>query len=301
MAIIKGIILLWIIFGWSWVEGQELNCMVQVQAPNVQGIDRTIFRQMENDITRYLNQNKWTDDEFAPQERIKCQITITLNKVPSVDRFEGSMQVQVIRPVYNATFESVILNYQDKDFQVNYVPFQTMQFSPTTYVSNLTSILNYWAYMILGVDYDSFGKGDGIPYFQKAQQMLNLAQEGGEKGWNAMDGTNNRYWLVENFLNSSYNAIHDVYYTYHRKGLDQMYQDVQKGRDAVLETLNQLRTLFLQNPNIILAKVFTTSKVQELTQMFMQATPQQKQQLLEIMRVLDPGNMRFYEQIQTSP
>lgn len=300
MNIIKGILLLWIIFKLSWSNAQELNCFVQIQAPNVQGIDRSVFKQMENDITRYLNQNKWTKDEFAPHERIKCQITITINKVPSIDRFEGSMQIQVIRPVYNSTFESVILNYQDKDFNVNYTPFQTMQFSPTTYVSNLTSILNFWAYMILGFDYDSFGKGDGIPYFQQAQQMLNIAQESGEKGWNAMDGTNNRYWIVENMINSSYNTIHEVYYLYHRKGLDQMYQNVEMGREAVLNALEKLRQLYLQNPNIIIAKVFTTSKVQELTQMFRQATPQQKQRFLSIMRTLDPGNMQYYERIQAS-
>ncbi len=294
-VIVLAISLFWI-FG--QIKAQELQCQVTIQAPRLQSLDRSILEQLKQAITQYLNQNKWTNDHFEPHERIRCNITIIIQTNPSVDRFEGTMQIQVIRPVYASTYETVIFNYIDKDFKINYNPMQPLQFSTTTYIDNLTSILNFWAYMILGFDYDSFGKGSGIPYFRKAQEILNLAQESGESGWKALDGTNNRYWVLENMLNGSYQVLHQVYYDYHRKALDHMYQDVDQGREIVLQCLDQLRKLFQSNPNTIMPRIFVRTKTQELVQMFRNATDLQKQRFLQIIRQLDPANMRYYNQIK---
>ncbi len=277
---------------------QELLCTVRVQAPNVQGIDRTVFKQLEREVYQYMNQNQWTNDKFAQNEKIKCSLTIIITNVPSVDRFEGTMQIQVVRPVLNSSYQTVTLNFIDKNFAINYVPFQTMRFSVNTYVNNLTSILNFWAYMILGIDYDTFGKRSGLTYFQQAREVLNLAQANSpERGWNAVDGTYTRYWLMENFLNSSYQELHDVYYIYHRKGLDVMHKDVNGGREEILRSLKLLQKVFLSNPNIIVHNVFVDSKSNELITMFQDAFPAQRTEFIRIMKQLDPANANKYEKI----
>ncbi len=277
---------------------QELLCTVNVRAPSVQGIDKSVFQQMQRDIYQFMNNNKWTQHKFKQQEKIKCSLTIIINNVPTPDRFEGTMQVQVRRPVYNSTYETLTLNFIDKNFAINYVPFQTLRFTTTTYENNLVSILTFWGYMILGFDYDSFGKAAGVPFFQTAREILNLAQDSGERGWRAMDGTYTRYWLVENMLNDSYKEIHNVYYKYHREGLDIMAEDVNLGRENILAALKILQRLFLSNPNIIVANTFIDAKSNELVNIFKNADPAQKTQFLALMRSLDPANMNRYEKIK---
>jgi hypothetical protein len=272
--------------------------MVSVQAPTIQGIDPTILQQFQRDVMQYMNQRRWTTDQFEEREKIKCAITIIITALPSNDRFEGTAQITATRPVYNSTYETQVFNFMDKQFRCNYVPFQNFEFSENTFVNNLVSQLNFYAYMILGFDYASFSNRGGIPIFQKAQNMVNLAQNANEAGWRAMDDAHrSRYWLAENVLNNSYSTIHDIIYRYHREGLDKMESDVNAGRAVILETLLELQKLFNNNPNIFVIRAFLDAKNIELAQIFKKAFPEEKQKFLRIMEQLDPDKMSQYEAI----
>jgi hypothetical protein len=290
---------LWCSLGLVLLWAQELLPVVNIQAPGIQGIDRSVLQQMQQDIQQYLSNNRFSDDVFAPNERIKCFFNIVLTALPSPTRFEGTMQVQAIRPVYGSTYETLTLNFNDPDFKVNYSPTQTLQFSENAYVDNLTSLLNFYAYLILGMDYDSFGPEAGIPYFQKAQQVLNLAAaNSSEPGW--QPGGNflrSRYWLLENLLNSSYKEFHAIFYRYHREGLDKMHEDIQAAREKILLTLASLASFQQNQPNSILTRAFIDAKSTELMQMFQKATVDQRQRFVAVMKQVDPTNYSVYESL----
>ncbi|MCE3007044.1 MAG: DUF4835 family protein [Bacteroidetes bacterium] len=282
----------------SRLAAQELNCSVKVQAPTIQGIDPQIFQNMQKEIYEFMNLRQWTTDEFKPEERIKCNLNIVFTGgVGGSDRFEGTLQIQVIRPVLNSDFETITLNFNDKHFNINYVPFQTVQFSDNSYVNNISSLLMFWGYVILGIDYDTFGPEGGTVYFEKARNIMNLALNSRETGWQAQDGNRTRYWLIENLLNNSYKSFRTAYYAYHRKGLDQMTQDVKKGRAEVLNSLQQLERLFAQNPNLFIIRVFTDAKTNELVPMFKQSEPATKQQFIRMMTRMDPNNATKYDSV----
>ncbi len=290
---------LWCSLGVLLLRAQELLPVVNIQAPGIQGIDRTVLQQMQRDIQQYLSNNRFSEDIFAPNERIKCFFNIVITALPSATRFEGTLQVQAIRPVYNSTYETLTLNFNDPDFKVNYSPTQTLQFSENSYVDNLTALLNFYAYLILGMDYDSFGAESGIPYFQKAQQVLNLAAaNSSEPGW--QPGGNflrSRYWLLENLLNSSYKEFHTIFYRYHREGLDKMHEDNQSASEKILMTLASLASFQQNHPNSALTRAFMDAKSTELMQMFQKAPVDKKQRFVVVMKQVDPTNYSVYESL----
>ena len=269
------------------ILAQELICGVSVNAPAIQGIDQSILKQFSDDITQYMNARKWTNEKFEPNEKIKCYITINITTLPNSSRFEGTASIRVIRPVYNSGYESLIFTYNDKDFKANYVPFQPLEYSENVYTSNLTSILNFYAFTILGLDYSCMSPNGGIPYFQKAREVVNLAVTANESGWRSQDSRECRYWLAENLLNSSYGAIHTVFYKYHREGLDAMEKDVNSGRAKVLESIEDLKKLYAANPNIFIVQSFMDAKKREIIDMFKKAFPDEKTKLLNATAVVD--------------
>lgn len=283
----------------SLLWAQELLPIVNIQAPGIQGIDRTVLQQLQQDITQYLSTNRFSDDVFAPNERIKCLFNIVITALPNPTRFEGTMQVQAIRPVYGSTYETLTFNFNDPDFKIDYNPTQTLQFSENTFVSNLTALLNFYAYMILGMDYDSFGPEAGMPFFQKAQQMLNLAAANtAEPGWQpAGNFLRSRYWVLENLLNASYKNFHSFIYRYHREGLDKMHKDPTAAREVLLQVLQDMVKFSQENPNSTLIRLFVDTKGTELMQIFRKSLPEQKQRFVAAMKLLDPNNLSVYENL----
>ncbi|MCS7188587.1 MAG: DUF4835 family protein [Bacteroidia bacterium] len=281
------------------LSAQELIPVVNIQAPGIQGIDRTILQQLQQDITQYLSNNRFSNDIFAPNERIKCLINIVITALPSPTRFEGTMQVQAIRPVYGSTYETLTFNFNDPDLRFEYNATQTLQFSENAYIDNLTSLLNFYAYMILGMDYNSFGLEAGIPFFQKAQNILNLAAaNSSEPGWQPMGNfLRSRYWLLENLLNTSYKAYHGLIYRYHREGLDKMYKDPQGAREVLLQVIQEMVKFSQENPNSTLIRLFVDTKGTELMQAFRRSMPEQKQRFVANMKILDPNNLTVYENL----
>lgn len=283
----------------AWVPAvwaQELNCRVDLQLPTVQGIDRNITNQMQRDIANYMNTRRWTSDNFDPNEKIKCSLTIIV-RTANNNRFEGECQLQVIRPVYGGSYETVVLNFLDRSFKVFYDPFQQFNISETQYQNNLLSLLDFYGTIMVGFDYDSFSPSGGLPFFQRALNILNLAQNSGEEGWKSSDGNRNRYWLVENLLNNSYQAIHKIYYDYHRRCLDQMGTDPKTARDALTSALADLQKLFTLNPGIYIIRVFLDTKINELALIYRTATPEQKRKFLDYMNQIDPSNMNVYDDV----
>lgn len=282
------------------LQAQELFCTVNIDANRIQS-DQQVFEDMEKNITEYLNFNEWTDDEFTTQERIRCNLQIVVRQRPAPDYFQCQANLQVFRPVYNSTYETVVLNVRDVSFNFRYVAFQNLQFTQNTYTDNLTALLNYYAYLILGFDYATFSPDGGIPFFQQAQEIVNLAASASQEvGWEARESNRNRYWQIENLLNSSYKGFHQMLYQYHRQGLDQMESNPAQARKAILGTLQELERLHEQNPLLLINKMFLDAKQTELVSFFNNAFPNDKKQFVEIMQEVDPSNMAQYSSVMES-
>lgn len=278
-------------------QAQELNCQVQIQAPTLTNLDKSILSRLQQDAQRYLNSVRWTQDSWAPQERLQVTLNLVITGTnATADRLEGSAQLVVLRPVLNASYTTTTLNFQDRDLRFTYNPTLALEYSETGFVNQLTSLLNFYALMALGADYDSFSPQGGTPYFQRALAVAQLAEGSGESGWRATDGRRTRYWLVENLLNNSYRALRMANYTAHRQVLDAMASSPTKARAACTEMLQSLKELFLGNPDVYALRVWLDTKGLELAQVMGGSTPADQQALKSTLQVLDPNNMPLYEQ-----
>ncbi len=281
----------------SGMRAQELFCNISVNASQIQS-DKQVFEDMQQTISRYMNFQQWGSDEYTVEERIKVNFQILVNQRPSPDRFSCTFNIQVYRPALNATYETIVLNLSDKSCSFTYVPFQQMQFVENTYNDELTALLNFYAYLILGFDYDSFSPNGGNPYFQKAQEIVNLASSASnERGWRSSEDNRNRYWIIENLMNSRYSGFHNVLYKYHRQGLDQMESNPAKGRRAIMDALREMQRVHRQNPILPLTRIFLDTKDDELVKVFAKAFANDKKEFLEIMQDLDASNMSEYNKI----
>lgn len=287
------------LFGFQ-LQAQELNCTVSVISPQVQNTEKRIFETLQNDLREFMNTRAWTSDVFKLEERIECSILITVTERLSSDRFKATMQVQSSRPAYMTSYNSVMLNVNDQDFTFTYNENQAIIFQDNQHSNNLSSVLAFYAYMIIGMDYDSFSLKGGEPYFQKAQQIVSNAQSEQERGWKAFEGSKNRYWLIENMLNARYDEFRGVIYTFHREGLDMMQSDIQTGRDAIAECIPKLKKIRLDQPNSYLLTVFFTAKVDEFINIFKEAFPDVKTKVANDLMQMDPANANKYQAIVKS-
>ena len=278
-------------------SGQELNCTVQVSGDQIQDIDKRVFETLETSIFEFLNNTKWTNDIYGSEERIECSILINVTKRISTDEFEATIQVQSHRPVYKTSYNSTLLNYNDVDFQFRYLEYQSLEFSLNTFTSNLTSVLAFYAYMIIGLDYDSFSLEGGTPYFQKAQIIVSNAQNAREEGWKAYEGDKNRYWFVENLLTQTFKPLRESGYKYHRKGLDAMTEDIEAARTEIAATIESLKTIHKIKPSSHNMQVFFNAKSDEIVNIFSQAFPDKKQAVVQSLNEIDPGNSIKYQKI----
>lgn len=280
---------------------QELNCRVQVFAQQIQTSNKHIFESMQKDIYEFINNRKWTDHVFSYDERIECSILINITEQISADQYKGTMQIQAIRPVYNTNYNSVIINLKDNDIQFNYVEFQSMDFNENVFTSNLTSLLAYYVYIILGFDYDTFSLYGGTPYFQKAEKIVQNAQNAQEKGWKSFESQKNRYWLVENALNSKYAPIREFLYRYHRLGLDIMHNKQADGRAEIADALLLLQKIYREKPSpfMMLLQMIFDAKSDEFVQLFSESFPDEKSRVVAILKEIDPTNSNKYQRILT--
>jgi hypothetical protein len=280
---------------------QELNCSVQVLSPQFQNsTDKKIFQTLQQAIFEFMNNRKWTNDVFQQDEKIECSIVITITEKPSSDEFKGSMQVQARRPVYKSSYNSSILNIVDKNISFKYVEYQPLEFSDNTFISNLTSLLAYYAYIIIGTDYDSFSLEGGTLYFQKAQTIVSNAQNASEKGWKSFEDNQNRYWIVENILNPAFKPLRECMYKYHRNGFDVMADDLTTGRAVVLQSLELLKKVYETKPGSYSLRLFFLAKADEIVRLFTPAEPSEKNKIVPLLNEIDPANTVKYNKILES-
>ncbi|GEP90974.1 protein of unknown function [Chitinophaga terrae (ex Kim and Jung 2007)] len=285
---------------------QELRATVSVIANQVQGVDRKVFVTLQNSIKEFLNNRHWAKDAFTPAERIECSFLLNITGTGGTgDTYKASLTVQATRPVYNSSYATSILNIQDNNVAFRYVEYQQLEFNDTRVAgndpmaANLTAILAYYVNIILGLDYDSFAPRGGDEYFKRALNIVNNAPEGKDiSGWKAFEGNRNRYWLQDNLLNAKFLQFHDVMYQYHRQGLDVMYEDVNKGRAAVLNCVNMLYSIHQSIPNSMLMQVFFSAKANELQKLFAKAMPQEKSRAAELLAQMDIPNAQKYQQMK---
>ena len=286
------------------IASQELICNVQVSAQKIQGSNRQVFENMQRDIYDFMNNTVWTNHVFSYSERLDCNFLITLNDQISADEFNGTIQIQLKRPVYNTTYSTTMLNFVDNNFRFRYVEFQPLEFDPTTHRSSLISVLAYYAYIILGFDYDSFSFEGGTEFFQMAEKIVSNAQNAPEAGWKPYDGSRNRnrYWLIKNILNSEYEGVRKFIYEYNINGLDKMESRISEARTSMVESLRVMQEVYRKRPDpfMYLVQVVMESKSDELINIFAEAFPEEKSRVIQILTEIDPSNKSKYEKITAS-
>jgi len=276
---------------------QELNCSVSILSPQIQASDKSIFETLQTSIREFMNNRIWTNDQFLNQERIECSMIITISERVSVDEFKANVQIQSRRPVYKSSFNSPLFNHQDNDMAFRYIQDQVLEFDEANINSNLTAVLAYYAYLLIGLDYDSFSPEGGTPYYVKAQNIVNNAARLSERGWKAFESSRNRYWITENLLNSSFKPLRSTLYAYHRKGLDIMSEDAPKGRLVITESIKELRRVFSDKPNSFLMQIFFNAKADEIVNIYSQAQMDEKNQVVPVLSLVDPANTLKYQGI----
>lgn len=276
-------------------HAQELNVRVQVTAPKVPNINKNNIDLIQSAVRNYLNNNKWSNESYQPQERIECNLVITITSWDGSSSYNAEAQIQTSRPVFGTAYNTTILNLSDKDFDFNYTEGQPVDFSDQNYLTNLSSLLSYYAYTIIGLDKDSFSKLGGTPYFLKAQNILNLAQTSGNSGWKAYDGLRNRYWLNENLLNKNFRDLRVFIYNYHRNTLDFAQQDPAKAAKILLNYLPDLSQMDKQKLGSIFPNVYFATKADEIVGILSMGTAQDKLQGYTLLSDIDPANLNKYD------
>ncbi|KJD34567.1 hypothetical protein PK35_01930 [Tamlana nanhaiensis] len=246
---------------------QELNCKLVVNAQQTGNENFPIFKTLEKQLTEFVNNTKWTNKTFKPQERINCSMVLNISNY-SGETFQGALQVQASRPVYGSTFTTPIYSFNDKDLTFNYLEYQNLNFSNTQFQSNLISIIAYHVYIILALDADTFAENGGSTYYKQAQTIVNFSQQSNFSGWKVEDGLQSRFTLIDNILSPTYKEYRNVMYTYHRDGLDVMSENVKTGKEAVAQSILKFSTMNSRRPNSFLLRTFFDAKAEEIQQIF---------------------------------
>ncbi|MDO9257043.1 MAG: DUF4835 family protein [Bacteroidales bacterium] len=297
---IRKLIIFLIICSPAFARAQEFMCQVSVNSPQVEGSEKKVFQSLQTQLYEFVNNRKWTNYIYKPEERIECSIMITVTERVSSDQFKGKVNIVLKRPVYKTSYNSDLLNLVDKDFDFKYVEFEPLEYNDDAYTSNLTSMVAYYLYVMLGIDADSFSKLGGTLYYEKARAAVNAAQNSSDRGWKAFESLKNRYWLVENLLNNAYSPFRDGLYSYHRTGLDLMSENMDLGRSGVNDCLENLQKVNREKTGLYITQLFLDAKRDELINIYSQAAPMDKTKIVNMMKEIDPANSSKYQQIMTS-
>ena len=283
-------------------RAQELQfAEVRINTPTLQLADPKVFRELEGAIQQFMNNQQWGEDQFEEEERIECNLTITITRELSESQFEADFAIQSLRPVYNSTYKSAVFTYIDKGVRFDYEQFQPLEYARNTYITNLASVLAFYAYYILGQDYDTFSPDGGSRYYQEANNVITTIPPtvaSSYKGWRAVDGNRNRYWLVESTLSPRIEEVRTAMYNYHRLGLDIMATDPAQGRANILLALQQIDVANREYLNAMVIQQFIASKSDEIIEIFKVATPKQQVEVIKLMQRLDASRASRYESIR---
>jgi len=293
----KTLQILIIIFTVIQVRSQELNCSITVNADKIPGSNKQIYKTLENSLSEFVNQNRWTNSNYKPEERIDCNFTITILEQTGSD-FKGHIQIQSSRPIFNSSYLTPVFNFKDDDFSFQYIEFEPLLFNENTFESNLVSIISFYVYTILGFDADTFSFNGGTPYFTKAQNVLVQAQQSGYAGWNQNDGSGTRFTLIDNILSPTYSLFRNALYEYHLKGLDNMSDNPITAKQKIAESIKDLKLIFDTRPNAFLLRVFMDSKATEIVSVFSDGPKFETLKLKEDLLKISPINAAKWSEIE---
>lgn len=269
------------------LQAQELNARVEVNTDQIEGSNKDVFNTLQNDLAEFMNSRKWTDAVFSNEERIDCSFILTI-KSYSGNTMSGNLQITASRTVFNSSYTTPIFNFKDDNLSFQYAQYDRLEFNDNAYENNLMSIMAFYAYVVLGADFDTFGRFGGQKYFEKAETVANLARTSDDAGWKAYDSDKNRYALISNYMDNGLRGLRELSYSYHRLGLDVMSQNVENGKAQILTALPTLQSLNSAKPFSVALQNFANCKMNELVDMFRNAPASDKQKVYDILSSVLP-------------
>jgi len=293
----KNKICLLLLFFVGITRAQQLNCSVQVNSDKIASTNNQIFKNLKNSISDFVNKTDWTGEEYKQNEKIECSMVIIINSYDS-NNFTATLQVQSSRPIFNSTYASPVFNFNDNDFNFRYIEFENLQFNPSTFDSNLVSVLAYYSYMILGFDADTYSLMGGNKNYEIAQQIMTVAQQSGYKGWSQTDNSQNRYFLVSDVLSGTFDPYREALYQYHREGLDTMNIDLKASKDKIITSINTLSKIYSVRPNAFLTRVFFDAKADELVSILSGGPKVSLTETIDTLNRLSPLNVTKWSSIK---
>jgi Domain of unknown function (DUF4835) len=287
-----------IFYGFGTAQAQEFKCTILLNDSRVQTQERQILNQMKNDLTAFMNNTRFSRETYEEHEKIKCTILINLGSGSDVSqgKYEATVQIQSLRPVYGTEYETPVLNFFDQQFTFDYQPSQPLIFTENVYTSNLTSMMAFYAYAMLGLDYDSFAVQSGTPFLERMLNIVNNSQQNGGGGWSNKD-TRNRYWLSENLSSPQFVPFREAVYVYHRLIIDDLANETEAKRTKIVELLQKIKQVQDLKPNSVLINAFFDAKSAELINIFSQGDPKTVQEAVDLMVRLDPTNAASYKKL----
>ena len=277
--------------------GQELNCSVEVNSDKISGTDKSVFTTLQTAITEYMNNTQWGNAQFLANERIECKLFFTISSYDGTT-MSGDLQIQSTRPVYNSTYTTTLINFKDENIEFDYQENEPLIFSENSMESELTAILNYYAYLILAIDFDSFSPNGGESYYEKAANVVNMAQSSGGKGWKAFEDNRNRSAVLSAFTDPSTKEIRTLLYDYHRKGLDEMVLSPDKGKSVITKSLEILKQIYDVNPMSVALSMFKDAKLDELVNVYSKSNMSERQSVYELLYPLYPTERERLDRIK---
>jgi len=281
-------------------SAQELNCQVSVIAPTLQNnpANQEIIESLQSSVFEFVNNTKWTGDQYKLHERIECNILINIQDKISSDEFRGSIQISSSRPVFNSSYKTRLFNYSDPNLQFRYLRNTAIIFKPDNHFDNLADVLAFYVYMLIGYDYDSYSLEGGTPFFDKAMQIVSNCQNAPEPGWKPSEGNRNRYWLIQNATQALFKPLRQCYYDFHRKGFDVAYSNRQEGLSSMFDALKLLDNIHKARPNSFNIQLFFTAKNDEIVGLFSPDKSDLRMRVYNLLVKLDPGNISKYNKIK---
>ncbi len=300
-GVIKGIALLILGLWTGSLSAQELNCQVTVVTDaklEISTVDREVLDQMKEVIFDFMNNTQWTKDNFKIEERINCNIQLQISKIPTAGVYEGTLQVQSTRPGFNSAYNTTVFNFKDDNLSFPFSRNAMLAYAPNQFRDNLTSTLAFYAYFILGMDYDTFSLKGGTSYFNEAQEIVTIAQAAGYSGWKSNEtGRRNRYWLVDNVLHQIFEPLRECSYEYHRLGIDKLYENKVEARKAMFDALSKLNKVVSARPSALNVLNFTAAKLNEIKNLYSDAEQKEKTDITNLLKKIDPANSSKYQEI----
>lgn len=278
-------------------EGEELNATVTLNASRVQGTNTEVFDQLQASLEEFINNRKWTSNTYEEQERIICNFSFVVNSYSDDGSFDCSLMVQATRPVFGSTYRSTLFKYEDKSIKFNYQPYDRLEFIEDNLENNLTAVVAYYVYIIIGMDLDSMGELGGSEFLNKALTIAGNAQNLGDAGWRAGSSTNNRYAIIDDYMNGAMEPVRKMMYRYHRLGLDTMFRNADNGRKEITEGIALLKKAYEDRPLAYFTKLFTEYKVDEIVNIYSKCTPEEKRSVVETLSNINPSLSSEWEKI----